>query len=131
MHLLPLEADDVDEQPLGEPVPAHDRGREAAALLGQLQAAVAGELDVAVVLEPGDRLGDGGGREPEPLDQPGPHRHDALLLDGEDRLEVLLGRVVQLGHEARVRATADRPGLGLHSPGAECQHGLALGYPEC
>ena len=28
VHLLPLEADHVDQQALGEPVPAHDGGRE-------------------------------------------------------------------------------------------------------
>ena len=32
VHLLPLEPDHVGEQPLGEPVPAHDGRREAAAL---------------------------------------------------------------------------------------------------
>ena len=48
VHLLPLEPDHVDEQALGEPVPAHDRGGEPAALVGEVQAAVAVQLDVAV-----------------------------------------------------------------------------------
>ena len=102
MHLLPLEPDDVDEQALGEAVPPHDRGREATALVGQVEAAVAVQLDVAVVAQPADRLGHGRGRQPQPLDQAGTHRHDTFLLDGEDRLEVLLGRVVHLSHRLRL-----------------------------
>ena len=51
VHLLPLEPDDVDEQSLGEPVAAHDGGGEAPALVGEVQAAVAVQLDVAVVAE--------------------------------------------------------------------------------
>ena len=49
VDLLPLEPDDVDEQPLGEPVPADDRGREPAALRRELDAVVVGELGVAAL----------------------------------------------------------------------------------
>ncbi len=105
VHLLPLEADDVGQQPLGQPVPTHDRRREVAALVGEVQAAIARELDEALTGQPPDRLGDGRRRESEPLDQPGPHRHDAFFLEREDRLEVLLGRVVQLGHRVSFRTT--------------------------
>ena len=103
VHLLPLEPDHVDEQSFGEPVPAHDGGREPPALVGEVQAAVAVQLDVSVIAEPADRLRHRRGRQAEAFDEAGPHRHDALFLDGEDRLEVLLGRVVHLGHALRLR----------------------------
>jgi hypothetical protein len=102
VHLLPLEPDDIDEESFGEAMSADDGRGEAPALVGEVQAPVAMQLDVAVVGEPSDRLGDGRGRQAEPLDEPGSHRHDALFLDREDRLEVLLGRVVHLGHGPRL-----------------------------
>ncbi len=40
MHLLPLESDHIEEQSLGEPMAAHDAGRELSALLGERDAAV-------------------------------------------------------------------------------------------
>ena len=88
------------------------------ALVGEVQAAVAVELDEAVVAQAPDRLGDRGRGEPEPFHEPGPHRHHALFLDGEDRLEVLLGRVVHLGHPLRLEKMAgaapfDCAGLSL------------------
>src|SRR5262249_49245351 len=91
------------------------------------------ELDPAAVDEPADGLGDGGGGQSESLDEPGPHGDDALFFEGENGLEVFLGRVVQLGHGPTVRA---RRGVGrllsrLARSTVECQHGLALGYPEC
>ena len=98
VDLLPLEPDDVDEEPLGEAVAPHDRGRHLAALVGEAEAAVVEQLGVAVVDEAVHRLRHRGRREPEPLHQPGPDRDDALLLDLEDGFEVLLGGVVPLGH---------------------------------
>ena len=96
--LLPLEPDHVDQEALGEAVPAHDRHRELAALLGEAEGAVAEELGVALLDQTVHLLRDRGRREPEPLDEPGADRDDAFLLDLEDRLEVLLGGVVHLGH---------------------------------
>ncbi len=117
VDLLPFETDDVDEEALGQAVAAHDGGGQAAALGREAQTAVVVELDEALGDEASDRLGDGGGRDPEPLHEPGPHRDDALLLEGEDRLEVLLGRVVQLGHGRRLRPGRRAAGadFGLHS----------------
>jgi hypothetical protein len=101
VDLLPLEPDYVDEQSFGQAMPAHDRGGEAPALVGEVEAAVAVKLDVAVLAEAADGLRHGGGREPESLDEAGAHRHDSFFLDGEDRLEVFLGRVVHLSHRLR------------------------------
>ena len=119
VHLFPLEPDDVDEQSFGEPVPPHDGGREPAALFGEVEATVTRQLDVPLVLEPGDGLGHGGGRQPEALDETGAERNDAFLLDREDRLEVLLGGVVHLRHALQVTV------IGT------CVHGLALAKREC
>src|SRR5436190_17269632 len=40
MHVLPLQADHIDQEPLGQPVLAHHAGREAAPLVRQLEVAV-------------------------------------------------------------------------------------------
>ena len=74
MDLLPLQADDVDEESLRQAVPANDRDREASAALGEPQRAVVEELGVALVDEPVHLLGDRSGREAEPLDEAGPDR---------------------------------------------------------
>ena len=74
VDLLPLEPDDVDEQALGEPVPAHDRRRDLATLLGEAEGAVVEQLGVAVVDETVHGLRHRGGREAEALDQAGPDR---------------------------------------------------------
>src|SRR5581483_758952 len=97
VDLLPLEADDVEQEALREPVAAHDRDRERPAGLGEAQRPVVTQLRVALLDEAVDLLGDGGRRQSEPLDETGADRDDPLLLDLEDRLEVLLGRVVHLG----------------------------------
>ena len=104
VDLLPLEPDHVDEQAFREPVAADDRGREAEALRGEAEPAVALELDEALVDEASDRLRDGRGGEPEPFHEARPHGHDALFFERQDRLEVLLGRIVQLGHDGQVTA---------------------------
>ena len=98
VHLLPFEADDVDEQALGEAVATDDRGGDLTPLVGEAEAAVVEQLGVAVVDQAVDGLGDRRRRQTEPLDQPGPDRHRALLLDLEDGFEILLGRVVPFGH---------------------------------
>src|SRR6202043_2022393 len=87
---------------------------------------------------------DRGGGQAEPLHEPSPDGGDPLLLDVEDGLEVLLGRIVHLGHgsEGRRASVRARPG-GWGSPGTEkrgpafalakteCQTGLALATCEC
>ena len=98
VHLLPLEADHVDEEPLGEPVPAHDRGRERTSGVGEAKRAVVEQLGVALLDQPADLLRHRGRRQAQPFHEPCPDRGDALLLDLEDRLQVLLGCIVHFGH---------------------------------
>ena len=98
VHLFPFEADHVDEQAFGEAVAPHDRDRHLATLRREAQRAVVEELGVTVFDEPVHRLGDGRCRQPEALDQTGADGHGSFFLDFEDRFEVLLGCVVELGH---------------------------------
>ena len=74
VDVLPLEPDDVDEQPLGEPVLAHDAGGEQAAVVGQLEVAVAGQAQQAVALHAGHRLRDGRAGVAQPLGDAGAQR---------------------------------------------------------
>jgi len=90
----PGEPDDVDEEALGQPVPAHDARRELGSLLGQCHA-TARAREVAVVREPPDHLGDGLGAVPEPLDKASLDDVHALLDESVDRLEVFLERRVE------------------------------------
>ena len=50
----------------------------------------------------------------EALDEAGPHGDDAFFLDREDGLEVLLGRVVHLRHDANVPLAPGRPIVPAH-----------------
>ena len=59
VDVLPLQADHVDEQPLGQPVLAHDPHRLALAVGAELEVAVAGHVQQPVALHPGHGLGDG------------------------------------------------------------------------
>jgi hypothetical protein len=52
MGELPFQADDVDEQALGEAVFAHHPGRGRAARGGELDAAVFGDSEQPVALHP-------------------------------------------------------------------------------
>ena len=98
MHELPVEADHVDEQPLGEPVLAHHPGRQARALVGELEVPVALDGEQAVALHPGHRLADRRAALVQPLGDPGAQRDDALLLQLVDGPEVHLGGVDQVAH---------------------------------
>jgi hypothetical protein len=98
VDLLPLEPDHVDEQSLGEAVTPHHRGGELPTLRGEAQRSVVEQFGVAGVDQAVHGLGDARGRHPESLHEPGPDGQHALLLEFEDRLEVLLGGVVQFGH---------------------------------
>ena len=59
---LPVQADDVGEQPLGEPVLAHHPGGQPHALVGELEVAVALDGEQAVALHPGHGLARRSGR---------------------------------------------------------------------
>ncbi len=98
VHQLPVQPDDVGEQPLGEPVLAHHPRGEPQTLVGQLQVAVPLDGEQAVTLHPGHRLADRGPALVQPLGDPRTQRDDALLLQLEDRAEVHLGGVDQVAH---------------------------------
>ena len=100
MHVLPVEADHVGEQPLGEPVLAHHPDGEAAALLGELEVPVALDGQQAVALHPGHRLAHRRAALVQPLGDPGAQRHDVLLDQLVDGPEVHLGGVDQVAHPA-------------------------------
>jgi len=106
VHLLPLEADHVEQQPLGQTVSAHHARRELPALLRERDAAIGAQVQEAVLLEATDGLGDCCRGEPESLDEARPQRGDALLLEIEDLLEVLLGRVMHLSHRGQDTLTS-------------------------
>ena len=93
-----VQADDVDEQALGEPVLAHDGRRQLPALVGQLQVPVALDGEQAVALHAGHGLADRGAALVEPFRDARPQRDDPLFLQLEDRPEVHLGRVDEVVH---------------------------------
>ena len=95
---LPVEADDVGQQPLGEPVLAHHAGGQELALVGELEVAVALHGEQPVALHPGHGLRHRGARLVQPLGDAGTQRHDALLHELVDRAEVHLGGVDQVTH---------------------------------
>ncbi len=110
---LPVEADDVGEQPLGEPVLAHHPGREPVALLGELEVAVALDGEQAVALHPGHGLGDGRPALVEPLGDPGTQRDDPLLDQLVDGPQVHLGGVDQIAHPAILSYPPERRTIDL------------------
>ena len=65
---------------------------------GELEVPVARHDDEAVALHARDRLRDRGARVPETLGDARTQRHDVLLLEVEDRAQVHLGRIDQIGH---------------------------------
>ena len=100
--LLPRQPDDVGQQPLGQAVLAHHALGDRPALRGERQRP-APDLDVALVAQPLDHLGDGGRGVVESFGQAGLDDDHALLAQLVNGLEVLLQRRVEpLGHGARV-----------------------------
>ncbi len=95
VDLLPLQADDLGQQQLGQTVLAHDAGRQVAPVVGQLQGPVGGDTHQSVVLQAGHGLGHGGGGQAQALDEAGPDGRDALFLQLPDRAKVHLRGVDQ------------------------------------
>ena len=125
MHVLPLEADHVGEQALGEAVLAHDvHGLAAPGRGGQLEVPVARDDDETVALHAGDGLRDGGTGVAETLGDARTQRDDVLLLEVEDRAEVHLGRVDQIGHVPPTSSCPARHRLGTGERAAPA-HSLA------
>ena len=102
VDLVPLEADDVDQQALGEPVLAHHALGAAPALRGERERASLG-AHVAVVAQPAHHLRDRRRRVVEALCQPRLDDLHAFFLELVDGLEVLLDRRVETGrHVSRI-----------------------------
>ena len=115
VRLVPGQPDDVDEEPLGEAVLAHDALGAAVAPVGELEAP-AGTADVALVGEPANHLRDRLRRVAEPLDEARLDYRDVFFLEGVDRLEVLLERRMEaFWHAARSYRSPD---LGRPWPAA-------------
>ena len=104
VHVRPVQADDVREQALGEAVLAHDVDGLLAARAGELERAVVGDDDEAVALHAPDRLRDRGAGVAEALRDARAQGDDALLLELEDRAQVHLGGVDEIGHSRHPRA---------------------------
>ena len=90
VHLVPWHVQDIDEQPFGEPVTAHDTGRGEPASLGQAQAPLLVQLEQPLTLEPSHGLRHRRRGHAQTLDQPRAHGRDTGLLELVDRLEVVL-----------------------------------------
>ena len=90
VHLMPRHVQHIDQQPLGEPVPAHHAGRREPAPVGQPHDALLVEADEALTLQACNGLRHSRGRDAEPLHQPRAHDGHAGLLELVNRLEVVL-----------------------------------------
>src|SRR5665647_2187314 len=125
MHVRPLQADHVREQPLGEAVLAHHPGGLEVPIRSQLEVPVTADHHEAVALHPGDRLRHRRTGVAETLRDPRTQRDDALLGQLVDRPQVHLGGVDQVGHAWSLRWCAHRhrqvlePRLRPTAPGAE------------
>ena len=90
MHVLPVQADHVDEQPLGQPVLAHHPGREprpSAVSSRWRSPSTVSSPSRSIRATVCDTVGP---LWSEPLGDPGAQRDDALLLELEDGPEVHL-----------------------------------------
>ena len=98
--LVPVQPDDVHQQALGQTVLAHHPPgqRRAFGRHGDLTRAAGDQI---VRLQPIEHLGDRRGRLAQPFGQAGLDHRDALFLQGEDRLQVLLDRRMEaVQHES-------------------------------
>ena len=93
MHAVPRDVEHLDQQQLQQPVVAQRAQRDAAALGGERDAAVALVLEQAQLVEPAQHPRHGAGRDAEPLRQRvGRHRALEPRLERVDGLEVILDR---------------------------------------
>jgi len=102
VHVFPVQADDVHEQPLGQAVLAHYANGLVAALVGQLEMPVAGYVEQAVALHARHRLADCRPALPEALGNPGAQGSHALFFELVHGPQVHLGRVDQIAVVAQV-----------------------------
>ncbi|OEI67498.1 hypothetical protein Cus16_2940 [Curtobacterium sp. ER1/6] len=102
VHERPVQPDHVGEQAFGQTVLPHHVGRAGASLAGELQVPVAGDDDQAVALHAGDGLRDRRTGVPQPLGDARAQRDDPLFLEVEDRPQVHLRGVDEIGHACRL-----------------------------
>ena len=99
MGPVPGQPEEIRQEPLGQTVPADDRRRPVAALVGERQRAVAIDFEVALRPEAAHHLGHRRGRDPQPVGETGLDDPGTLLFELEDRFEVLIDRRMhRVGH---------------------------------
>jgi hypothetical protein len=103
VYFLPRQPDHVDEEPLGEPVLAHDGDGEAAALVSELEVPVTCDVQQAVAFHAGDGLADGGTALVEAFGDTCTQRYYALFLEVVDGPQVHLGGIDQIVHFTTLR----------------------------
>jgi len=90
MRLPPLEAEHLDEEALGQAMPADDRVGVALACLGQMHFFTTIQRDQTIALESMDHFRNGGSRESEELREARRNDVPVLVGKGVDRLQILL-----------------------------------------
>src|SRR5699024_3000836 len=132
---LPLQPDDVGEQPFGQTVLAHDVGGDPAALCGEFEVAVIADVEQTVAFHPGHGLRHGGPGVLQAFGDASAPRHARVFFAFHDRFVAPLGCITEAVHccpasplsaswprraigasissSSRAPATATRPFRGL------------------
>ena len=79
MHLLPLQADHVDQQTFGQSMTTHHPRRHGIALFSEFKMSIVLHPQQSVTLHPCHRLADCGAALMQPLRNPGPERRDPFF----------------------------------------------------
>ena len=98
VDVLPVHADDIDEEALGETVLAHDLSGLATAFHREFQLTARSDRQQTITREPVDGLRDGRPGMLETLGDASTERRDAFLLQLVHRLEVHLASIDQISH---------------------------------
>src|SRR5690606_1871047 len=98
VHERPIEADYIGEESLRKPMLAHDMHGSRAALEREREMPIVGDNDKPVSLHSTDGLRHRGAGMPDALRNARTQRHDALFFEVENRAQVHLGGVNEIGH---------------------------------
>lgn len=96
VHERPVQADDVGEQSLGEPVLAHNVHGFRATLGREFKVSVARNDNQTVTFHPSHRLRNRGARVAETLGDAGAQWRDVFLFEVEDGAQIHFGRVDEI-----------------------------------